>query len=273
MGDGTNDAAAVPVLEATATLTALATVTERIGLGPLVLGNTYRHPAVVANWAATLDHLSGGRLVLGLGAGWQANEHAQYGIALPTPGERLRRLAEACEVIHRLLREPAVTFTGEFYELTDAICEPKPLQTPLPLLIGGRRDRMLGVVARWADEWNIWADAIQFRERVDILARHCDRISRDPSTIWKSAQAYVLVTADPKVAADFVEQNAPRASVAGTAAQIAEFLADLEDAGVDEFVVPDQFLGEGAAREGALAEVQSAAQTIGWTPRVAHHEP
>ena len=95
----------VPTLEGTGALAALAAATERVRLGTLVLGNTYRHPAVVANWAATVDHISDGRVLLGVGAGWQVNEHEQYGIDLPRPGELLARFEEACQVWHGLLRE------------------------------------------------------------------------------------------------------------------------------------------------------------------------
>jgi F420-dependent oxidoreductase-like protein len=268
MGDAVNDPVEVPTLEVTATLGALAAVTDGIGLGTLVLGNTYRHPAVVANWIATVDQLSGGRAALGIGAGWQANEHERYGIELPAPGVRLRRLAEACEVITGLLRTPPVDFHGESYQLTDGICEPRPLG-PIPLLIGGRGDRMLGLVARWADEWNMWADAPRFAERRAVLHAHCDRIGRDPATITTSAQALVFLTDDEAEARAFVERNPTRVSVAGTPARITDFLGELLAVGLDEFVVPDTFLGRGEARVEALAILEGAARGAGWAPRAA----
>jgi alkanesulfonate monooxygenase SsuD/methylene tetrahydromethanopterin reductase-like flavin-dependent oxidoreductase (luciferase family) len=267
MGDGATDPAATSTFEATAALTTLAACTEEIGLGTLVLGNTYRHPAVVANWAATVDQLSDGRLVLGLGAGWQQNEHDQYGIALPPAGERLRRFAEACEVINGLLRRPITTYVGEHYQLRDAVCEPKPIQTRLPLLIGGRRDRMLRIVARYADEWNLWADAAQFRERRQELARACDDVGRDPSSIRSSVQALVRLTGDAHRVREFVDAHAPRAAVAGMADRIVDFLGELVEAGVDEFVLPDQFLGRGEERLEALAQIEAAAGAVGWRPR------
>src|SRR5215218_4271793 len=116
-----------PVLECWTTLTGLATQTTRIRLGSLVLGNTYRHPAVVANMAATLDQVSGGRVVLGIGAGWQPNEHAAYGLRLPAVPERISALDEACRVIRLLLTERRSTAAGTAYRLTDAPCDPKPL--------------------------------------------------------------------------------------------------------------------------------------------------
>lgn len=237
-----------PMLEATAALPALAMATERLRLGTLVLGNTYRHPAVVASWAATLDQLSGGRLLLGVGAGWQENEHAQYGIRLPPPGERVERFEEACQVWKGLLRQPTTTFAGRHYQLTDAICEPKPLQSPLPLLVGGKGDRMLGVVARHADEWNMWGLADVIAERAAVLERHCEAIGRDPATIGRSAQALVLLTDDSSRAEAFLAGTGGRAAVAGPPEHLTEAVANWEAAGVDEVIVPDFTLGTGAKR-------------------------
>src|SRR5690606_27680055 len=128
--------AEAPTLEAGSLVAALAATVPRVRIGTLVYGNTYRHPAVVANMAATVDQISVGRFVLGLGAGWQENEHRQYGIELPPVGERVDRFEEAVQVIRSLLSEPVTTFVGAHYRLTDAVCEPKPVQDPLPVLIG-----------------------------------------------------------------------------------------------------------------------------------------
>lgn len=249
MGDGGGfGAPEVPNLESTSALSALGAVTERLRVGPLVLGNTYRHPAVVANWAATLDQVTGGRVVLGIGAGWQQNEHEQYGIPLPRPGARLRRLDEACTVIRSLLSEPRTTFQGRHYELHDALCEPKPVQERLPLLIGGKGDRMLGLVARHADEWNMWGLPDTIAERAAVLDRHCESIGRDPSTIRRSTQALVMVTDDAARARELAERVAPRATVAGPAEHFAEVVERWAEVGVDEVIVPDFVLGSGAAR-------------------------
>lgn len=268
MGDAVNDPVEVPTLEVTATLGALAAVTDGIGLGTLVLGNTYRHPAVVANWIVTVDQLSGGRAVLGIGAGWQANEHERYGIDLPAPGVRIRRLAEACEVITGLVHRPPLTFRGDTYQLVDAICEPRPVGA-VPLLIGGRGDRMLGIVARWADEWNLWADAPRYVDRLAVLHAHCERLGRDPATIGTSAQALVYLTDDDADATAFVERYPTRVSVAGTPARVTDFIGELLVAGLDEFVVPDTFLGRGAARVEALGILEGAARAAGWERRPA----
>lgn len=237
-----------PNLEATAAIPALAMATERVRLGTLVLGATYRHPAVLANWAATADHVSGGRLLLGVGAGWQENEHAQYGIELPPPGERVARFEEACLVLKGLLRDERTTFGGRHYQLTDAVAEPKPIQRPLPLLIGGKGDRMMGVVARHADEWNMWGLAPTIAERSALLERRCEAIGRDPSTIKRSAQALVLFTDDRAAAESLLARTGGRAAIAGTIDDVLEAVAAWQAVGLDEVIVPDFTLGTGAQR-------------------------
>jgi alkanesulfonate monooxygenase SsuD/methylene tetrahydromethanopterin reductase-like flavin-dependent oxidoreductase (luciferase family) len=253
MGDGgAFGPATTPMLEATATIAALAAATERVRVGSLVLGNTYRHPAVVANWAATVDRLSGGRLVLGVGAGWQRNEHEQYGIDLPPVKELIDRFDEACQVLTGLLRQPTTSLEGRHYRLREAISEPKPVQQPLPLLIGGKGDRMLGIVARLADEWNMWGLAPVIAERAAVLDRRCEAIGRDPATVARSAQALVLVTADEAKARRFVEQVAPRAAVAGPPERFAEAVEAWQEAGVSEVIVPDVALGTGTERRDTM---------------------
>ena len=237
-----------PTHEATGVLAGLATSVPRLRLGSLVFGMTYRHPAVLANWAATVDHLSSGRLLLGVGAGWQQNEHRQYGIELPPPGPLLDRFTEACEVMVGLLRQERTTVDGRYFQLQDALCEPKPLQSPLPLLIGGKGDRMLGIVARFADEWNMWGLPDAIAERTAVLERRCDSIGRDPATIRRSAQALFFLTDDADTGASLVERVAPRAAVAGTPEQIAETVARWRDVGLDELIVPDFTLGTGVER-------------------------
>ena len=255
MGDGGGfGPVEAPTLEATAALAALAVLTERVRIGSLVFGATYRHPAVLANWAATVDHTSAGRLVLGIGAGWQENEHAQYGIELHAVGDRVARFQEYCQALTGLLRQERTTVDGRWFQLADAVCEPKPLQDPLPVLIGGKGDRMLGITARWGDEWNLWSLPETFAERSAALDRACTVHGRDPAAIHRSTQALVVVTDDEAAARRFVEA-VPRAAVAGTPAQIAEVVAQWQAAGVDELIVPDFTLGTGAARLEALDQL------------------
>src|SRR5580700_9114758 len=143
-------------LEGWITLAALAQATRRLRLGTLVTGIHYRHPAVLANMAATLDIVSGGRLEIGIGAGWNEEESGGYGIELGSPAERSDRFEEACEVIVSLLTRPATDFTGRYYQLTNARCEPKPVQQPHPpVCIGGSGERRtLRTAARFAQHWN-----------------------------------------------------------------------------------------------------------------------
>ena len=237
-----------PNHEATALLAGLAASTERVRLGSLVLGATYRHPAVLANWASTVDHISGGRLLLGLGAGWQENEHEQYGIELGSPGTRIARFDEYCSVVTGLLRQEQTTVVGEHYQVRDAISEPKPIQEHLPLLIGGKGDRMLGLVARHGDEWNMWSLPEAQAERAAALARRCEAIGRDPASIARSTQALVLLTDDQDAAARFVANVGGRAAFGGTVEQFAELVARWRDVGVDEVIVPDFVLGRGAQK-------------------------
>ncbi len=191
-----------PIFEAWTLLAAYAVQTKRLRVGVMVTGNTYRHPAVLANMGATVDVISGGRLDFGIGAGWFEFEHTAYGIPLYASGERIRRLGEACEVIRRMWTETAPDFNGRYYHLENAYCEPKPTQKPHPpFVIGGGGEQLtLRIVARYADIWNFaGGDVETFRHKSGVLNEHCAAIGRDPSTIVRSVQL-------------FVDQNNPRAT-------------------------------------------------------------
>ncbi|MGH9113731.1 MAG: TIGR03560 family F420-dependent LLM class oxidoreductase [Acidimicrobiales bacterium] len=239
-----------PTLEAGSMLASLAAAVPRVRLGTLVLGNTYRHPAVVANMAATIDHVSGGRLTLGLGAGWQVNEHEQYGIDLPPVRERVDRFAEAIEIVRSLLRRSTTTFAGRYYELKDAFCEPKPVQDPLPILVGASGDRMLGIVARFADAWNTWGQPDHIAERSGALTRACEAAGRDPDALARTAQALVFVAGDEGDAATIqrLVRQAPMPAIGGTVERLRDVVAAYAEAGLDELIVPDRSLGEGSAK-------------------------
>lgn len=173
-----------PIYEAWELLAAWAVATKRVRLGTLVTGNTYRHPAVLANMVATLDHVSEGRAMLGLGAAWHEAEHAMYGIPFYTVGERLGRMNEAAKAIRMLLDEPTATMVGKYYQLTDAVCAPKPLQARLPLLIGGGGERRtLRTVARYADFWHGHGPPEVFAHKMEVLRAHCAEVGRDPNEI------------------------------------------------------------------------------------------
>ena len=221
-------------LECWGVLAALAAVVPRVRLGPLVSSATFRHPAVLANLAATVDHVSGGRLVLGLGAGWQINEHDAYGIPLGSVKERLDRFEEACQVVTSLLRDDRTTVEGSYYQVVDAPCEPKPVQRPLPFLVGGGGEkRTLAIAARYADEWNVWGTPEVLAHKNAVLDRHCEAIGRDPSTIRRTCQALIGIRDTPTE-----PQQGARPMVVGAPEQIAETMAEYAAAGVDEFIVP-----------------------------------
>jgi len=180
-----------PCLEGWTTLTALATQTSRLRLGLMVVGNTYRHPAILAKTAATVDVISGGRLDLGLGAGWNVYEHESMGIPLYAAGERLARLNEACALIKLLYTQPTTDFDGRYYQLKEARCEPKPIQRPWPpLVIGGGGEKVtLRIVAEHADVWNFAGGPVEdFTRKVGILREHCAAVGRDPAAIRLSIQ-------------------------------------------------------------------------------------
>jgi F420-dependent oxidoreductase-like protein len=178
-----------PCLEGWVTLTALAQATTRLRLGNLVSGIHYRHPALLANMAATLDIISGGRLELGIGAGWNEEESGAYGMELGTPGERSDRFEEACQVLIGLLTQETTTFDGTYYQLRDARCEPKPVQAPHPpIAIGGSGEkRTLRTTARFAQHWNFTGGTPdEFAHKRDVLHRHCADVGRDPAEITLS---------------------------------------------------------------------------------------
>lgn len=179
-----------PCLEGWVTLTALAQATRRVRLGNLVSGIHYRHPALLANMAATLDIISNGRLELGVGAGWNVQESGAYGMALGTPRERSDRFEEACEVLVGLLTQESTTFQGTYYQLRDARCEPKPVQAPHPpIVIGGSGEqRTLRTTARFAQHWNFAGGTPEeFAHKRDVLYRHCADVGRDPKEITLSS--------------------------------------------------------------------------------------
>jgi F420-dependent oxidoreductase-like protein len=194
-----------PNLEGWTMLAAMAQGTRRIRLGCQVTGMIYRHPAVLANMAATVDIISEGRLEIGLGAGWNQHECDAYGIDLPPLRERFDRFDEGVEVIVRLLSDTTTTFEGKYVRLTEARCEPKPVQRPHPpVTIGGRgRTRTLRTAARWAQQWNaITQDPGDWRSLKDTLVEHCERIGRDPAEITCSVNVRIEPGTPPEQAAE-----------------------------------------------------------------------
>lgn len=223
-----------PMGEALAQLAALAATVPRVRIGPLVLGNTYRHPAVVMKTAAAIDEISGGRFVLGVGAGWQINEHAAYGIDLGSVKERLSWFREACAIWTSLRDEQRTTFEGARYRLTDAPLQPKPVG-PMPLLIGASGEQVMSkIVAEYADEWNHWATPEVFAHKSAVYSRACEDRGRDPKSLHRSTQALVFLGDDGAAKA----ASAGRPAIGGTPAQLVDVLGQYAEAGLDEWILP-----------------------------------
>jgi F420-dependent oxidoreductase-like protein len=232
-----------PNLECWGVIGGLAAAVPRLRLGTLVCGNTYRHPAVLAKTAVAVDHVSGGRVVLGLGAGWQVNEHAAYGIPLGTPKERLDWLEEACQIIVGLLRSARTTVDGRRFRVTDAPADPKPVG-PLPLLLGGSGEkRTMRIAARYADEWNAWSVPDVLRHKIGVLRGHCESVGRDPGEITVSTQALLYMSDDRSWLDEKRREAVGRPSIFGSPSEIADRIAEYRDLGVDEFIVPDWTMG------------------------------
>jgi F420-dependent oxidoreductase-like protein len=183
-----------PCFEGWTALSYLAGRTRRLRLGLLVTGNPYRNPAVLANMAATFDIFSGGRLDFGIGAGWNVTEANAYGMPLLPIGQRLDQLEEACRVIKSLFTNETTTFEGKHYRMTEARCEPKPVQKPHPpFTLGGMGEkRMLKIAAMFADDWNYPGGPPEdLARKVEILHKHCATVGRDPAEITTSCHLFV----------------------------------------------------------------------------------
>ena len=239
-----------PCLEGWTTLTALATATKNVRVGTLVLGVGYRHPAVLANMAATLDIITGGRLEFGIGAGWHEMEYTAYGIPYPPPAVRIGQMAEAIQVCTRLWTEHRANFAGTYYTLTDALCEPKPIQKPHPpVWVGGGGEQLtLRAVARYADGWNGFFGPVEaIKHKLDVLRGHCDAVGRDFHAIQKSLALAVVVRNDgaqieEMVAAlakarNMTPEQARAMIVAGTPEEVVERLVPYAEMGINLFIM------------------------------------
>ena len=230
--------------ESSAMIAALAASTTSIKLGTLVASATYRHPAVMANWAATVDQLSEGRLVLGLGAGWQLNEHQKYGIDLGDVKTRIDRFDEYVQIVSGLLNRDLTSFRGDYYSIDDAPMVRDALAPRTPLLLGVKGERRtMAIAARHADVWNSWCTIDDLVRRNAVLDEHCSVAGRDPSEIERTTQAMVQVTADPALARAARESMKGRPSVIGSANEVVDVLARYASAGCDEFIVPTWLFG------------------------------
>lgn len=194
-----------PCMESWVTLSALAANTRRIRVGCMVNGAPYRHPALVANMAASLDIVSEGRLDLGLGAGWHEGECAAYGIELLPIGKRMDRFEEAVQIVIALMTQETTSFSGSYYRITDARCEPKGPQRPRPPIVigGGGEKRTLRIAARYADHWNLpFASPETFHAKREVLRAHCADVGRDPAEVACSVQIALPADQAPNESAE-----------------------------------------------------------------------
>ena len=213
-----------PYFEAWTLLAALATVTSRMRIGVLVSCNTFRHPSLLAKEALTVDHVSNGRLELGLGAGWYEPEHPMFGVEFPPPGELVARYREAVELVDTLLRNDVTSYAGRFYQVREAPMRPRPVQQPRPpLMLAAHKRKMLRIVAEYADSWNSFGTVDEMRARNAILDEHCAAIGRDPRTIVRSLYGWAaMMPHDPWQSLDAFHDMVGRYAEAG----VNEFLID-----------------------------------------------
>ena len=197
------------MLEGWTVISMLAAITTKIKLGTLVTGVIYRYPSVLAKVAATLDVLSKGRLFMGIGAGWNEQESLAYGISFPSTQERMLMLEEAIQVIRKMwTEEPNASFNGNYYQIRNAYCNPKPIQKPLPpILVGGSGERKtLKIVAKYADACNLFGSAETIKRKLNILKEHCKSVGRDYDSILKTTLGVIIIDDDKEIAKKRVQQ-------------------------------------------------------------------
>jgi F420-dependent oxidoreductase-like protein len=237
--------AAAPILEGYVALGALAAVTERVEIGTLVTGVTYRNPAHLAKQITTLDSLTGGRAILGIGAAWHDIEHHAYGWDFPPAKERLARLREAVTICRGMFDNETFSFSGEYYTVVDARVVPRPVRR-IPIMIGGGGERKtLRMVAEMADLCNIGGTAKVVAQKLAILDEHCAAVGRDPREVKRTALASLFVSANDAerdalreaVGYDVADGDARDRMIIATADEAAENLADMYAAGADEVIV------------------------------------
>jgi alkanesulfonate monooxygenase SsuD/methylene tetrahydromethanopterin reductase-like flavin-dependent oxidoreductase (luciferase family) len=221
-----------PLLECWTALSVYGTEFPSLKMGTIVLSQSYRNPAMLAKMAAALQWLSGGRLILGIGAGWKEDEYRAYGYPFPKPADRIHQLDEAVQIIRKMWTEMPATFEGRFYQIKDAICSPRPDPIP-PIMIGGGGEQLtLRVAAKRADWWNIGFRPFQeYSHKVDVLKSHCAHLGRDFNSIKLTYYARVSVSKDPNAV-----QRGERV-VAGTPDEVAQSLQLFIDLGVSHFMV------------------------------------
>jgi F420-dependent oxidoreductase-like protein len=240
-----------PMLEGWTTQSVAAGFTNKIKLGTLVTGIVYRHPSVLAKVGATLDVLSKGRLFMGIGAAWNVDEATAYGIPFPPVKERMQRLEEAVQIIRKMWTEESATFTGKFYQIRNAYCNPKPIQKPYPpIMIGGSGERRtLKIAAKYGDACNIFGSVETVKKKLGVLREHCRAVGRDYDAIVKSKLGRIVIDKDRNKIDEAIEgmpeDRLREYAIYGTPEEVRRKVEAFRDAGVDYLIVnlePDKEL-------------------------------
>ncbi len=204
-----------PNLEATQVLAGWGVLTQRVKIGSLVHGVTYRNPAVLVKAVTALDHLTSGRAIMGIGAAWMLRDHTAYGMTLGTKKTRSDRFEEAARIIRSMLRERSTTFSGKYYKLKDALNEPRPIQKEMPILIGGGGERRtLRTTAMYADMWHTFGSPEEIRHKIDVLHAHCATVGRDPKAITPFGGGWVVVRDRPEEVRAYLRKVADHHGIA-----------------------------------------------------------
>jgi F420-dependent oxidoreductase-like protein len=233
----------IDVLECTAAMSALAANTQKLRIGSLVLCNSFRNPALLAKALSTIDNISGGRLEVGLGAGWMDEEYRAYGYEFPSIGARLRQLEEGVQILKTMFTEKKSSFAGRYYQVADAYNNPQPVQKPHPpITIGGSGEKtMLRIVAKYADRWNCPAGYRSFEHKLGVLKQHCEAVGRDINSINISEQLLVCIGANEVEVEEKwkIAQRLPfwRTGIKGTPKQIVDALRDRVSKGITFFTI------------------------------------
>jgi len=240
-----------PMLEGWTTQAVVAGFTSKIKLGTLVTGIVYRHPSLLAKAGATLDVLSKGRLYMGIGAAWNVEEAAAYGIPFPQVKERMERLEEAVQIIRKMWTDQSATFTGKHYQIRKAYCNPKPIQKPHPpIMIGGSGERQtLRIAAKYADACNIFGSTETVRRKLEVLREHCRVAGREYDSILKTKLGHIVIDKDREKVMEAIkaipEERRREYAIYGTPEEIRRQIEAFRDAGLEYLIVnlePDREL-------------------------------
>jgi F420-dependent oxidoreductase-like protein len=232
-----------PMLESWTTQSVVVGFTSKIKLGTLVTGTVYRYPSVLAKIGATLDVLSKGRLFKGIGAAWNLDEATAYGISFPPVRERMQRLEEAVQIIRKMWTEESATFSGKFYQVRNAYCNPKPIQKPRPpILIGGSGEqRTLKIVAKYGDACNLFGSVETVKKKLGVLREHCRSVGRDYDSIVKSKLGHIVISKDKQKVTEAIkglpEDRRQEYAIYGTPEEVRRHVEAFRDAGVEYLIV------------------------------------